>query len=77
MFKILIAEDDIMSQTLLKRVLTSWGYDVIVCNDGDEAWKAFQSDDAPQLAILDWMMPGLDYITSTFFLMIPMLSTVR
>ncbi len=60
MFKILIAEDDIMSQTLLKRVLTSWGYDVIVCNDSDEAWKAFQSDDAPQLAILDWMMPGMD-----------------
>ena len=28
--------------------------------DGQEAWRLLQKDDAPRLAILDWMMPGLD-----------------
>ena len=28
--------------------------------DGSEAWTALLADDAPQLAILDWMMPGLE-----------------
>jgi len=33
---------------------------VVVTCDGDEAWEALRSDDAPRLAILDWMMPGVD-----------------
>ena len=28
--------------------------------DGEEAWTALQRSDAPSVAILDWMMPGLD-----------------
>ncbi len=58
--KILIAEDDPVSRRLLEITLSNWGYDVIVTNDGAWAWEALQAEDAPQLAILDWMMPGLD-----------------
>jgi DNA-binding response OmpR family regulator len=33
---------------------------VQVTADGDAAWEAIQQKDAPALAILDWMMPGVD-----------------
>jgi diguanylate cyclase (GGDEF)-like protein len=58
--KILAAEDNPIFQSMLRNMLTKWGYDVVVANDGTEAWQILQSEDAPRLAILDWMMPGLD-----------------
>ena len=58
--KILIAEDDITSRALLKHMLAEWGYEVVVTKDGNEAWEALQAEDAPKLAILDWIMPGPD-----------------
>ena len=58
--RILIAEDDLVSQRMLAATLGKWGHEVVVTGDGDAAWKALQSGDAPGLAILDWMMPGLD-----------------
>ena len=58
--RILIAEDDITSRALLKHMLAKWGYEVVVTKDGNEAWEVLQAEDAPRLAILDWMMPGLD-----------------
>ncbi len=61
--KILIAEDDPVSRRVLEASLRKWGYDVIVTCDGIEAWQALQHKDAPTLAILDWMMPGMDGIT--------------
>ena len=60
--KILIAEDDMVSRRLLEATLIKWGYGVVVTCDGAEAWEALQSADAPPLAIVDWMMPGMDGI---------------
>lgn len=39
--------------------LRKWGYEVVTAADGIEAWDILQKDDAPSLAILDWVMPGL------------------
>lgn len=58
--RILIAEDDRLNRRLLEVSLTDWGYEVTAAADGAEAWEVLQGDDAPPLAILDWMMPGLD-----------------
>lgn len=58
--RILIAEDDPVSCTVLDRTLHGWGHEVIVTRTGTEAWDALSRDDAPRLAILDWMMPGLE-----------------
>lgn len=58
--KILIAEDDNITRTLLERKLTEWGYEVVSTVDGTEAWKELQRADAPKLVVLDWMMPGMD-----------------
>ncbi|MBN1141231.1 MAG: diguanylate cyclase [Deltaproteobacteria bacterium] len=58
--KILVAEDDLTTRSVLKAVLTKWGYDVEAVEDGAEAWACLLREDAPKLAILDWMMPGMD-----------------
>ena len=58
--RILIAEDDAVSRRVLEGFLSKWGYDVLVSQDGEEAWQILQEEDAPQMAILDWMMPQTD-----------------
>ena len=60
--KILIAEDDTVSRLMLQSVLTRWGYEVVVTQNGIEAWQQLQTDMALQLAVLDWIMPGMDGI---------------
>jgi two-component system cell cycle response regulator len=57
--RILIADDDVTSRLVLAGVLKKHGHDVVVTVDGAEAWDAMQRPDAPRLAILDWVMPGL------------------
>lgn len=58
--RILIAEDDAVSRRVLEATLVKWGYDVVVTTDGQQALDALKQPDAPSLAVLDWMMPGLD-----------------
>ncbi len=58
--RILIAEDHYVSRHLLERNLTNWGFDVIAAEDGEKAAEILGRDDAPSLAILDWMMPKMD-----------------
>jgi len=60
--KILVAEDQSVSRHILVANLRKWGYDVTACEDGTRAWEALQGEEAPQLAILDWLMPGMDGI---------------
>jgi diguanylate cyclase (GGDEF)-like protein len=58
--KILIADDDRVSLRRLERTLAGWGYEVHTAADGTEAWHQLAQPDAPKMAILDWVMPGLD-----------------
>jgi two-component system, cell cycle response regulator len=59
---VLAAEDNPVFQSMLVNLLTKWGYRPLIARDGNEAWEALQQPDGPQLAILDWMMPGLNGI---------------
>jgi DNA-binding response OmpR family regulator len=58
--RILVAEDDPISRELICTRLGKWGYEVVVTQDGTEAMTALRKKEAPSLAILDWMMPGMD-----------------
>jgi two-component system cell cycle response regulator len=58
--KVLVADDDMVSRRLLEAMLTRLGYDVVVAADGLEARAILLAPDGPQLAILDWLMPGAD-----------------
>jgi CheY-like chemotaxis protein len=58
--RILIAEDDPVSRRVLETLLKKWGYEVVGANDGLEAARLLESREAPRMAVLDWMMPGLE-----------------
>ncbi len=58
--KILLAENNPATRFALHKNLMEWGYHVIEAQDGDEAWTALSTEDPPAIALLDWLMPGLD-----------------
>jgi len=58
--KILLAEDDLISRRLVEQVLESAGYEVLHVSEGDSAAAILCSEDGPRLALIDWMMPGMD-----------------
>ena len=58
--QILIAEDDNTSRKILGAILKKWGYDTVETCDGIGAWEELQKPDAPNIALLDWNMPGMD-----------------
>lgn len=58
--RILIADDDHMSATMLGRTLEKWGFEVVVAPDGAAAWDHITGANPPALAIVDWVMPEID-----------------
>ena len=57
-----IADDDPVTTAILSRTLQGWGIDVACAPDGLSAWELLTTGPAPELAIVDWMMPGIDGI---------------
>lgn len=57
--KILIAEDEFTTRLTVQVCLEEWGYTVASTEDGDSGWKILKKKNAPEIAILDWEMPGL------------------
>ena len=57
---ILLAEDDNDSRRVLAHYLAVWGFRVIEARDGLEATAVLASDDPPSIALVDWMMPGME-----------------
>jgi two-component system, cell cycle response regulator len=58
--KILVADDDSISRTLMQRTLQKFGYAVILAEIGRMAAEILSMSDGPRLALVDWMMPELD-----------------
>ena len=58
--KVLLADDDAFYRHSLRKSLELWGYEVITATNGDEALRILQGTQPPELAILDWMMPGMN-----------------
>jgi DNA-binding response OmpR family regulator len=63
--KILVAEDEAVTRRVIESVLGRLRWDVVTASDGAGAWRileTFEGKNAPDLMVLDWMMPGLDGI---------------
>jgi diguanylate cyclase (GGDEF)-like protein len=58
--RILIADDEPISRKLLHATLERLGHEVVAVSDGASAIEVLLAPDAPRLAILDWMMPGMN-----------------
>lgn len=58
--KVLLAEDDAVARRLLESHLEKWGYEVLCARDGAQAWEILARERDIEMAILDWIMPGLD-----------------
>ena len=58
--RVVIAEDDRVTGEILARTLQRWEYQTALVSDGAEAWERLRTASEPTLAILDWMMPGMD-----------------
>ncbi len=56
--KILVADDMPLERSVLRLALEKWDYEVVEAVDGTQALDILTSEDAPSIAILDWMMPG-------------------
>jgi DNA-binding response OmpR family regulator len=57
---IIIAEDDPVSRRLVTAVIEAGGFRTIVTNDGNEAMTALRAQENACIAVIDWMMPGID-----------------
>jgi PleD family two-component response regulator len=58
--RVLVAEDNPVFQSMLRGMLAKWGYEAVIARDGIEAWHILESGESPRMAILDWVMPGID-----------------
>ena len=58
--KILAADDDPVWLRMIEAMIREWGDEVVTARDGSEAWQALTGPNRPSLAILDWVMPGMD-----------------
>lgn len=87
MFKILVIDDDLSIQILLKRILQKQGYEVVAVNNGEEGIAQAVAYH-PALIICDWIMPGLNglevcnrikndpNLSTTFFILLTSLDSV-
>ncbi len=58
--RVLVADDDSSSRHLLQVSLSRWGYETQAVGNGTEAWEVLSGQDAPPLAVLNWVMPVVD-----------------
>ena len=47
--RVLAAEDNPVFQSMLKTMLTKWGYQAVIARSGNEAWRVLESENAPRL----------------------------
>ena len=58
--KVLIAEDDTVSRTVLNRTVEKLGHECLAAKDGLEAWEMYRNTPDVEVIISDWMMPNMD-----------------
>ncbi|HWU77237.1 MAG TPA: response regulator [Rhodanobacter sp.] len=58
--RVMLVDDDMRNLFALSKVLRGWGMQVSMAQDGYKALAALESGEAPELVLMDIMMPGMD-----------------
>jgi len=58
--RVLVVDDSPSYQHLGAAHLREWGFDIVSASDGTKAWEILRRPGSPVLALLDWVMPGMD-----------------
>lgn len=67
--RVLIAEDDAVTRTIVNRLVQSEGYEPVICGDGREAVRILKTDSNFCAAIFDSAMPYLEGIDIIQFML--------
>jgi diguanylate cyclase (GGDEF)-like protein len=54
--RVLLVDDDSVTRSMLGRMLTSRGYEIIEAENGGSALRALNQPNAPRMAVVDWNM---------------------
>ncbi len=57
--RILVVDDDPLTLHMVVYRLRQWGHEVVSATDGISAWALLEEGPVPNVAIMDWMMPGI------------------
>jgi two-component system, cell cycle response regulator len=58
--RVLVVDDSPIYQHLIAAHLREWGFEIVSATDGAKAWEILRRPGSPVLALLDWVMPGMD-----------------
>ena len=58
--QVVIADDNPVTRRLVEATILTLGHELTVCCDGLEAWDKLSGADVPSLAVLNWLMPGME-----------------
>jgi diguanylate cyclase (GGDEF)-like protein len=58
--RVLIADDHAEASNWLSVLVKCWGYEPVIAHDGLTALQVLRLPEAPTLAVLDWVMPGMN-----------------
>ncbi len=58
--RVLLAEDERASRMMLGSLLAKWGYEPLMVEDGKKALEELLGEDPPELALVDWLLPGME-----------------
>ena len=57
--RILCIDDQPVITDVLNRLLSKWGFHVMICSDGETGWRMILEEE-PDIVLTDWLMPGLE-----------------
>ena len=63
----MVIDDSRAMRSILRRIVTELGFDVVEAADGQEALDKMKTGELPDLALIDWNMPvldGLEFVTA-------------
>src|SRR5512135_3379552 len=60
--RVLVVEDSVLERFKVEGYLKEWSLEYVSVGSGTDAAKLLEAPEPPEMALLDWVLPGLDGI---------------